>query len=144
MANPDAILDASAVLAWLQEEPGADEVDAVLDRSAISAVNATEVVHKLISKGATREKAQEILDRLSLPVLDFTEPMSRACAGLSHHAGLSLGDRACLATALTLGIPVFSSDRRWGKLEMPETVRLIRSRTEVPLPKPPQSTSSRA
>ena len=125
--NPEAILDASAVLAWLQEERGSDKVDEVLDRAAISAVNATEVVHKLISRGATRERAQQILDQMSLPVLDFTEPMSRECAGLSHHADLALGDRACLATGLTLGIPVFTADRRWKNLVTPEAVRLIRS-----------------
>ena len=127
MPIPEAILDASAVLAWLQEEPGADKVDAVLDRAALSAVNAAEVLHKLITRGSTREKAQEILDQISVPILDFTERMSRECAGLSHHAGLSLGDRACLATAITLGVPVLSADRRWGKLPLPETVRLIRT-----------------
>lgn len=127
MPNPESILDASAVLAWLQDEPGADEVDKILDVSAISAVNATEVVHKLITRGgATREKAQSILDQLSLPVLDFTDQMSRECAGLSRHSGLSLGDRACLATAIVLGIPVYSADRRWGTLAMPNTVRMIR------------------
>ena len=127
MPNPEAILDASAVLAWLQEERGSDKVEEVLDRAAISAVNATEVVHKLINRGATREKAQQILDQMSLPVLDFTEAMSRECAGLSHHPSLALGDRACLATGLTLKIPVFTADRRWGALVPPEAVRLIRS-----------------
>ncbi len=126
MPNPEAILDASAVFAWLQEESGSDKVEEVLDRSAISAVNATEVIHKLITRGATREKAQQILDQISLPVLDFTEAMSRECAGLSHHPGLALGDRACLATGLTLGIPIFTADRRWGALLPPEAVRLIR------------------
>lgn len=130
MPNPEAILDASAVLAWLQEEPGADKVDAILDRAAISAVNVAEVLHKLISKGATREDAQEIFDRISLPVLDFTEPMSRECAGLSHEKGLSLGDRACIATSLTLGIPVLSADQKWGKLGLSTTVLLIRTARE--------------
>ena len=130
MPNPEAILDASAVLAWLQEEPGADKVDDILDRAAISAVNVAEVLHKLISKGATREDAQEIFDRISLPVLDFTEPMSRECAGLSHEKGLSLGDRACIATSLTLGIPVLSADQKWGKLGLSTTVLLIRTARE--------------
>ena len=130
MPNPEAILDASAVLAWLQEEPGADKVDAILDRAAISAVNVAEVLHKLISKGATREDAQEIFDRISLPVLDFTEPMSREGAGLSHQKGLSLGDRACIATSLTLGIPVLSADQKWGKLGLSTTVLLIRTARE--------------
>ena len=126
VARPEVILDASAVLAWLQEEPGADVVDAVLDRAAISAVNATEVVHKLISRGGTREGALEILDRLSLPVLDFTEKMSRECAGLSRHAGLSLGDRACNAVGISLGLPVYTSEKKWGDLGLKGTVRLIR------------------
>ena len=126
MPHPEAILDASAVLAWLQEEPGAEVVDAMLDRAAISAVNVAEVLHKLITRGATRENAQEIFDQISLPVLDFTEPMSRECAGLSHQKGLSLGDRACIATSLTLGIPVLSADQRWDRLSLPKTVQLIR------------------
>jgi len=98
----------------------------VLDRAAVSAVNAAEVLHKLINKGATPGKAKQILDQLSLPVLDFTERMSRECAGFSQYAGLSLGDRACLATAVSLGVQVFSADQRWGKLALPGVVRLIR------------------
>ena len=127
MAGPTAVLDASAVLAWLQEEPGADVVDAVMDEAAISAVNAAEVLHKLIKKGMASPEAQQVFDQLCLPVLDFTERMSRDAAKLSHHTGLSLGDRACLATGIALGVPAFTSEQLWGKLDSVGEVRLIRN-----------------
>ena len=125
MGKPQAILDASAVLAWLQQEPGSETVDAVLDHAVISSVNAAEVVHKLISKGASMDRAWEIFDQICLTVADFTAEMSRESSRYSSHKGLSLGDRACLGFAATLGIPAFSSDRRWAELGLPH-IRMIR------------------
>ena len=126
MALFEAVLDASAVLAWLQEELGADQVEAVMDRAGISAVNAAEVLHKLITRGMPAAEAQQVLDQLALPVVDFTEKMSRECAALSKYAGLSLGDRACLATGIALGLPTLTAEKLWATLPLNGIVRLIR------------------
>ncbi|MBY0504177.1 MAG: type II toxin-antitoxin system VapC family toxin [Bryobacteraceae bacterium] len=118
------LLDASAVLAWLQQEQGSEVVDEVIDESAIASINATEVVHKLIHQGATPEQALEILERLAVPVVDFGPAHLRSAARLSQIKGLSLGDRACLAMADTMGIPAVTADRQWATAGPP--VRLIR------------------
>ena len=126
MQKPQQVLlDASAVLAWLQQEPGSEVVDAVLDQALISTVNAAEVVHKLISKGATADRAWKIFDQICLTTVDFNFEMSRTSSQYSGTKGLSLGDRACLGTASTLGIQVLSSDQRWADLGFPQ-VRMIR------------------
>ncbi len=118
------LLDASAVLAWLQEERGAEVVDEVIDSSAILSLNAAEVLHKLMGKGATPEQAREILDRLAVPVIDFGNEHLRATARFSKVAGLSLGDRCCLGVAETMSLTAVTADRQWAAVS--DRVRLIR------------------
>lgn len=118
------LLDASAVLAWLQEEPGSEVVDEVLDASAIASINAAEVLHKLIGQGATPEQAGEILARLAVPIVDFTFSHLPASTRFSKIKGLSLGDRACLAVAEGMGIMAVTADQQWSRCGA--EVRLIR------------------
>ena len=120
------LLDASAVLAWLHDEPGRDRVEAALEESVLSAVNAAEVTHKLVSRGATPQHAREILDRALIPTVELTAEIARRMADLSPMAGLSLGDRACLATAQTMGLLALSADRRWADLPLAGSFELIR------------------
>lgn len=121
------LLDASAVLAWLQEERGAEVVDEVIDASAILSINAAEVLHKLMGRGATPDKAHEILDRLAVPVIDFSSGHLRAAARFSKVTGLSLGDRCCLGVAETMGLTAVTADRQWAAVS--DRVRLIREAT---------------
>ena len=114
--KPKVLLDASAVLAWLQQEPGSDKVDAVLDCATITSINAAEVVHKLMAKGVNVDRAWEIFDQVCLTVTDFTAEMSRESSCFSDHKGLSLGDRACLGAGVSLGLRILSADRRWAAL----------------------------
>ena len=118
------LLDASAVLAWLQEEPGSEVVDEVLDESAIASINAAEVLHKLIGQGATAEQAGEILARLAVPIVDFASGHLAAATRFSKIKGLSLGDRACLAVAEGMGIMAVTADQQWSTSGA--RVRLIR------------------
>ena len=118
------LLDASAVLAWLQEERGSEVVDEVMDDSAIASINAAEVVHKLVGQGITPERALEIVERLAIPVIEFSGEHLRRAAQLSTVPGLSLGDRACLAIAGTMGIPAVTADRNWASTGC--EIRLIR------------------
>lgn len=129
MAEPALLLDASALLALVFEEPGAEAVQAALDGAAIGAVNQAEVVELAGRRGLDPLRAAAWADELSLPVLAFTPAMAaRAGALLAAHRrrGLSLGDAACLAAGVVLRLPVLTADRLWTEIEAGVEVRLIR------------------
>ena len=125
----DVVLDASAVLALLNGEPGAEAVSAHLPGAHLSAVNAAEVAGKLVDGGASPEQAGEALDRLGARIAAFDRgdvvPAAQLRAA-SRSAGLSLGDRACLALAGRLGAPALTADRAWSDIQVGVEVRLIR------------------
>jgi ribonuclease VapC len=123
------VLDASAVLALLAEEPGADEVEVLLDGSAMSAVNVSEVLQKSIQHGVDTEGLEYDLQALGVEVHPFDLVHARAAAELwelAPEAGLSLGDRACLSLAAGLGAVAVTTDRRWSSLELGVSVRAVR------------------
>ncbi|MBI5014109.1 MAG: type II toxin-antitoxin system VapC family toxin [Deltaproteobacteria bacterium] len=123
------VFDASAILALLQNEPGAGEVEARLLGAVICAVNLSEVVGKLMDVGMPEEEARQAVDALSLTVIPFDAPLAWQTAALrprTRRFGLSLGDRACLATGLLLGQPVLGADKIWAELGLPLAVGLIR------------------
>jgi PIN domain nuclease of toxin-antitoxin system len=126
----DVVLDASALLALLNEEPGGDVVEeAVTSGATISAVNLAEVVTKLVEIGASQAEISDVLDPLSLRVIPFDESLAYATGALrtvSRRFGLSLGDRACLALGLSLKATVLTSDRAWEKLGLPLQLRVVR------------------
>jgi ribonuclease VapC len=129
--DKEYVLDASALLAWLNEESGGEEVEPLLEKSAISTVNLSETLQKSLARGADVTGLREDLAALGLWVVDFTPEDSEMAAGLwrhTRHLGLSLGDRCCLAMAKRLGIPAVTADRDWAKLEQEECpeVRTIR------------------
>ncbi len=123
------VLDASAVLALLQAEPGADIVTAALPKAAWSAVNASETVAKLAERGMKGKAIQAVLAMLALETRPFDAAQAYE-SGLLRPAtralGLSLGDRACLSLAQTLGRPVLTADRAWARIDVDVQVRLIR------------------
>ena len=121
------VLDASAVLALLQEESGADDVESLLDGALMSCVNLSEVIQKAEQHGVNTEGLEYDLEALGIEFRDYDVAMARPTAELwSKGAGLSFGDRACLAVARTEGISAVTSDDRWGKLELPVDVRIVR------------------
>ena len=125
----NVVLDASAVLAVLNGEPGAEAVWDCLPGAHLSAVNAAEVAAKLVDGGIGAEEAGQTLTRLGARVAPFEEvdvvPAARIRAA-TRAAGLSLGDRACLALARRLGLPALTADRQWRDLQVDVEVRLIR------------------
>jgi PIN domain nuclease of toxin-antitoxin system len=123
------VLDASAILALLNDEPGAAAVAAALEDAVVSAVNLSEVVAKLLEVGLSREEADEALGGLGLEVQPFDEAAAWAAGtlrGATRRAGLSLGDRACLALARQLGVPALTADAAWLKAATGADVRLVR------------------
>ena len=125
----DVVLDASAVLALLNSEPGAAEVESHLPGAFLSAVNAAEVAAKLVDAGADAEDAGRTLLRLGARILPFEQGDVVPAAHLravSRSAGLSLGDRACLALAERLAVPALTADRVWAELNLDIEIRLIR------------------
>lgn len=118
------VLDASAVLAFLQGEPGEHRVEEVLPEGVIGAVNWSEVAQKVVARGADWAVACTLLDSYGLRVEPVTtEDAERAAATWRPDSGLSLGDRLCLALGDRLQARILTADRAWGETEMIEHVR---------------------
>jgi ribonuclease VapC len=123
-----AVLDASALLAFLQDEPGNDQVDAVLPEAVISSVNWAEVVQKSITAGV--DGMRDDLEALGLELLPFTAEEAEIAGQLwqqTRQFGLSLGDHACLSLGIRLNAQVLTADQIWSALNLPITVHIIRS-----------------
>lgn len=123
------VLDASAFLAVANREPGAERVTPVLKQSVMSAVNAAEVLQKLVLKGMSLEKADENLRQLVKEIVAFDHEQAAIVASLvalTLPKGLSLGDRACLALGKKLGGLVLTTDQIWETLEIGVKVEAIR------------------
>ena len=130
-----AVLDASALLAYLQDEPGSDDVEATFFLgSVINVINYAEVLSRLADRGADTATAHFRLQQQGLigdilEVVPLHEDDAVAIARLrplTRAQGLSLGDRACLATGLRPGRPVITADRSWAALDVGVTIQLIR------------------
>jgi PIN domain nuclease of toxin-antitoxin system len=124
-----SILDASALLAVLGDEPGGEIVVPVLDGAAISTVNWSEVLARYVALGLGAAGREAELESLGVSVVPFTGRQAEIAAGLlplTRKAGLSLGDRACLALALDVGGRPVTADRAWGRLDVGLDVTLIR------------------
>lgn len=125
----DYVLDASAVLTVIQEEIGSDLVEPYLRMAAIGAVNLAEVVAKLQDRGLTDDEIDHAVLLLDLDVCPFDAPSAIVAGklrGPTRHAGLSLGDRACLALARSLGATALTTDRAWVKLQIDIPVEFAR------------------
>ena len=123
------VLDASAMLALLNQEPGMEQVAAVLGESCMGTVNYCEVLGKLIDAGLPEEDARESVELLNVEVIPFDTDMARLAAVLrptTKTLGLSLGDRSCLALALSRRNVVLTAERAWAKLKIGVKVELIR------------------
>ena len=129
MNNVGIVADASAVIALLVGEPFIHFEPSRLANASISAVNHSEVLTWLQEIGMPESAAVSAVARLNLRVVVFDEPQARATARLrsvTRHAGLSLGDRACLALGLELGRSVVTADRAWANLDIGVDIILIR------------------
>jgi ribonuclease VapC len=116
------VLDASAVIAMLRSEPGADIVWSASSDAVISAVNYSEVLKKTIERGGTGEAAAAFVRGLSIAIIPFDETLAAVSADLypqTKQHGLSLADRACLALGIQRSCKVLTSERRMGLVVLP-------------------------
>lgn len=117
----DVVLDASAVLALLRDEPGGEVVASYVGRAAISAVNLQEVAKELLREGATIGATRQVLDELGLDLHPHDRSAAYASAALYEQTkqhGRGLGDRTCMALGLQLSLPVLTADREWTNVKV--------------------------
>ncbi len=124
------VLDSSAILALLNEEPGCEKITLeVLSQATASAVNLAEVHARLVREGGDPEDSWAIaLDPLP-DVQPFTAEQAKIAGSLAHKTrelGLSLGDRSCLALAIVLNAPVYTTDRPWKNLKLGIPIHVLR------------------
>lgn len=128
--GPSYVLDASALLALLQSEPGAEIVEPLLEVATISSVNWSEVAQKSTDRGVNLNSLREDLEALGLAITPFTIEDAETSAllrGQTAEFGLSLADRACLALSSRLAVPALTTDRTWSEMAIEAiSVQLIR------------------
>ena len=129
MNEGEIVADASAILAALKDEPFSNLDARWLIGAAVSAVNLCEVLSKLHDDGLNDAQAHAAVSRMDLRVVPFDALQARTAAQLrsiTRPAGLSLGDRACLALGDRLGCPVVTADRIWVTLGIGVEILVIR------------------
>jgi ribonuclease VapC len=124
------VLDASAVLAVINAEPGRERLTAeILATAVISTVNIAEVHAKLVSRGWASNDAWEDAASPVAEMMPFDSVQARISGDLitqTKPLGLSLGDRACLALAIALHAPVYTTEKAWKKLKPGIPIHVIR------------------
>ena len=112
------VLDASAVLAFVQGESGADVVQAHIEDSVIGAANWSEVAQKVVFRGGDLALVDALLQSYRVQIAPVTKEDAQVAANMWRaEDGLSLGDRLCLALGERLGQMVLTADKAWGESE---------------------------
>lgn len=128
--TPTMVLDASALLVVLKREPGRDRVvAAILAGATLGTVNLSEVLAVFARAGTPSAGLSADIERLCLTIEPFTAEDASVAADLIRHtsaAGLSFGDRACLALARRLKLPALTADRSWSDLDLDVAVVMVR------------------
>lgn len=123
------VLDASAILALLLDEPGSDFVHRAGPDAIVSAVNLSEVIAKMLDRGSHLALILERLAKFDFRVISFDQVYSQKAAALrdlTRDRNISFADRACLALGLETGLPIFTGDKEWADLDLKADIRLIR------------------
>ncbi len=124
-----SVLDASALLAYVFDEPGADVVAEIIGMTCMSSVNFSEVLTRIARDGHTPAEFAAKVERTNLQIIPFLAKDAVLTASLepdTRRLGLSLGDRACLVLGLVRGESVYTADRVWIELDIGVAIHLIR------------------
>jgi PIN domain nuclease of toxin-antitoxin system len=112
----EAVLDASALLVLLKDEAGAGKVADAIAKSRMASVNYAEVVSHFIHAGMPAGEVDAMLHPLPMTIVEADQGLATIAGRLravTAEAGLSLGDRFCLALALRDGLPALTADKTW-------------------------------
>lgn len=123
------ILDASVIMAIVLGEPGHETAARLAPSSMLSSVNLAEIITKCIEKSVPPEIAERYIGESSIEIAGFDSDHAILAGELFNRTRkgvLSLGDRACIATAVKLGATAVTADRIWAELDLPCKVELIR------------------
>ncbi len=123
------VLDASALIALLNDEPGSKIVEKELSHAIISSVNIAEVASFFVLKNIPAQEIQSIISDLAIEIIPFDKEQAFISAELrkkTKEKGLSLGDRACLSLAVLRNLPVLTADKAWKNLSMDIKIHIIR------------------
>jgi len=123
------VLDASALLALMNKEPGHEVVANAVAYSLMSSVNVSEAAIILHKHGIDIKDARILINDMLAEIVPFNDEHAFTAASLNKQTsrfGLSLGDRACLSVAYHLKLPVLTADRQWAKVHIGVPVELIR------------------
>lgn len=123
------VLDASALLALLHNEPGAEIVAPTLGHALISSINWTEVLQKCLTRDIPTDGMREELEAIGLTIAPFTADDAALTAELqatTRQYGLSIGDRACIALGISRKLPILTGDRAWSSADIRAEIHLIR------------------
>jgi len=128
MSKATSVLDSSAILAVLNAENGAENVAPLLSDSIVSSINVAEVLTKLVERNVRLKNALGDFLKLGLEIIEFDVKQAAKVAELrpvTRHLGLSLGDRSCLALAISENITAVTADKIWSNLDLCK-VKIIR------------------
>jgi PIN domain nuclease of toxin-antitoxin system len=124
------ILDASALLALIKNESGADKVEPLLGFIVMSSVNVSEAAAILLGSEMSSQEVQDCLLPLISVIVPFDEEQAFQAADLKKkpkRQGLSLGDRACIALGIKMQFPIYTADRIWQEVQLDTVeIKLIR------------------
>ncbi|MEX0915227.1 MAG: type II toxin-antitoxin system VapC family toxin [Wenzhouxiangellaceae bacterium] len=123
------VLDASALLAFLHDEPGGHRVSQVLDGATVSTVNWSEVLQKALQRNVDIEGMQQEFVDVGVVFEPFSPRQAEIAArlwSLTRKHGLSLADRACLALATDTARPLLTADQAWNRLGLEIEIRMVR------------------
>ncbi len=122
------VLDASAILALLKSERGASKVAGVIADASVCAINQAEVISHFVHLGAPLDDVRAMLAALPYTVIAADDALAWEAGNLraaTSSAGLSLGDRFCLALAKRLGVAAYTADKAWRDIAGDVAVKIV-------------------